>query len=87
MPNLGRALNLARIWVAAAALAGITQGARADCVAERPTAMVPADPLVCHQLEATIKKPSALSLGDYENKLNQYLGSYCYRRGRRMGAR
>ena len=79
MPNLGRALNLARIWVAAAALASITQGARADCVAERPTAMVPADPLVCHLLEATIKKPSAQSLGDYENKLNQYLGSYCYR--------
>ena len=79
MPGRCRTLHLARIWVAAAALAVIAQGARADCIAERPTAMVPADPLVCEQLEATIRKPSALSLGDYENKLNQYLGNYCYR--------
>jgi hypothetical protein len=79
MPDLCRPLHLAEVWVVAAALVGITQGARADCIAERPTAMVPADPSLCQQLEATIRKPSALSLGDYENKLNQYLGGYCYR--------
>ena len=74
MPDLCRALHLASIWVAAAALAGIAQGASAGCIAERPTAMVPTDPSVCRQLEPTIRKPSALSLGYYENKLNQYMG-------------
>jgi hypothetical protein len=68
-----------RSFAVALVLAATAGGARADCVAERPTAMVATDPALCQQLQDVIRRPSALPLPDFEKQLNQYFGHYCHR--------
>ena len=51
-----------------------------SCPAERAEALVPADEALCDQLEAAVRKPSALPQDQYEAKLAAFLRNYCHRR-------
>ncbi len=50
------------------------------CPVERGEPLVPADEALCDQLEAAVRKPSALPHDQYEAKLAAFLRNYCHRR-------
>ena len=56
--------------------------AQSQCTAERAEAMVASDPDLCSRLVATVRKPSALPLTEYESALGDFLGHYCHRNSR-----
>jgi len=68
---VGACLALAA-FAAPAAAAG-------QCPAERAEATVPTDLALCARLEAVVRRPSALPLGEYERTLDAYLGHFCHR--------
>ena len=49
------------------------------CPDEQETRQVPTHGAVCAELEPIVRRPSSLSLDEYEAKLGQYLKSFCYR--------
>ncbi len=51
-----------------------------SCPAERAEPLVPADDALCEQLEAAVRKPSALPHDQYEAKLAAFLRNFCHRR-------
>jgi hypothetical protein len=55
-------------------------GASELCPAEQPTAQLPGDPQLCAELDAAVRRPSALPLDQYEAKLDAWLGAFCHRR-------
>lgn len=50
-----------------------------DCDAERSRALLPTNPELCAELADVIRKPSALPLGEYEQKLSDFLQGWCHR--------
>jgi len=50
-----------------------------DCEAARPSPLVPTDPALCASLAEVIRHPSALPLGEYEEKMAQFLSAWCHR--------
>jgi len=49
------------------------------CAAYRADPVVMTDPALCAELEAKVRKPSALPLGEYETVLNAYGANFCHR--------
>jgi hypothetical protein len=52
---------------------------QAACTAELSTVQASRDPALCAALYETVRKPGALSLDRYEERLGQYLRNFCYR--------
>jgi len=50
-----------------------------SCPALREAELRPADLALCASLEADIRRPGALPLQDYEEKLGRFLRAYCHR--------
>ncbi len=72
-----------RLAAVALALTLGATGVRASnlCPDEQTTRQLPpADPTVCAALDPVVRRPSALPLDQYEEKLNQFIGRYCHRR-------
>ncbi len=72
-------MKLWKLWTIPAVLAATGAGAETQCSAARATPLLPADPALCAELEATIREPSALALHEYETKLDAFFGRYCHR--------
>jgi len=52
------------------------------CPDEQATPQLPTDLALCESLEQAVRRPGALRLDLYEQKLNQYLGAMCHRNER-----
>ena len=63
------------LWGAPAA----AQTGGPDCPAEQPVALVPADPVRCAELAEVIRRPAALPLNEYQEKLGDFLRAFCHR--------
>lgn len=62
----------------------ITTGAaqaQEACKARHTQQLLPNDRAMCMDLHDAVRKPSALSLGEYEETLGKYLRNYCHRDG------
>ena len=53
--------------------------AASKCPVEREVPLVPQDKALCASLEAAVRKPSALPLDAYEDKLAAFLRNFCHR--------
>ena len=53
--------------------------AASKCPVEREVPLVPQDKALCASLEAAVRKPSALPLDVYEDKLAAFLRNFCHR--------
>ena len=49
------------------------------CPDQQPQPQVPANPVYCASLLPTVRSPHLLPLSEYEAKLGDYLGQFCYR--------
>ena len=58
---------------------GIATASAATCPAEQPQALLPTDTALCRQLDPIVRAPSALPLGEYEEKLAEYFRNFCHR--------
>jgi cytochrome c551/c552 len=80
---LCKAVNISLIVTLAAGLfvadGTLAAAWAAECTAERSSPIVPVDPDLCQRLESAVRQPSALSLDQYERRLNEFLGHYCHR--------
>ncbi len=66
----------------AACLALVPHGhgyAASECPVEREVPLVPQDMALCASLAAEVRKPSALPLDTYEDKLATFLRNFCHR--------
>jgi hypothetical protein len=81
---LSQITSLRRRWargLAAALFASLGAGPAlaAGCPAEQPGALVPTDAELCRYLAPVVADPSALPLGEYEEKLGLFLRNFCHR--------
>src|SRR5690554_1753297 len=53
--------------------------APAACPTFRAEPVVMADPALCAELEAKVRNPAALPIGEYETVLNAYGANFCHR--------
>ena len=71
-----RALALASLLVAALWTAPGEASGPAACAAYSAEPVAMKDPALCAELEAKVRKPSALPLDEYQSALNAYSGRY-----------
>lgn len=71
--------GLARRIASGFLLACLASQAEALCPAEQPSAQTPTDLALCKALDPIVRKPAALPLSVYEDRLATYLLHYCHR--------
>jgi hypothetical protein len=71
--------RLVAVLTVCSALPAAAQTAATSCPDEQKVKQIPNDVALCSDLEPVIRKPSALPLDKYEEKLSTYLRNFCYR--------
>ncbi len=62
-----------------ALLAALPAAAQPACAAEQARPLTPADPALCERLAPVVRRPGALPLAEYEEKLGDFLRAFCHR--------
>lgn len=76
--RLLRVLGLASCVLLVGAAASAQQNVL-ECDADRGRPLLPLDPARCDELASTIRDPSGLPLGEYQELLGEFLRSFCHR--------
>lgn len=76
---VGRLIGLRFALAAVVALVGLAASAAETCSALRPTELRPTDLAECAVLEPDIRRPGALPMQEYQEKLGRFLRNYCHR--------
>ena len=71
--------RLVALLMVGSVLPAAAQTVTASCPDEQNVKQIPIDAALCADLDPVVRKPSALPLDKYEEKLGAYLRNFCYR--------